>query len=551
MGARVAAITAGAAGAFAPLANRPDWFRVPREWIPTVAESPGVAWIVRTGAPMVHRSQLPLLTDHAEVAAYLAPRVANATEIAQVDQRTAPWKLRDYQHEGRLFIRERRGSLVADQMRLGKSAMSAAAHDPADGPLVVIGPLQAADVWMTWFGRLWPERRAVALTSRSYDPERARSADLIFVHFAILAAWQSLMTIKPSTLIIDEAHALSNRKSKLTQTVQFMSAMCGRVVLLTGTPFWNKPAGLYPLLTTIAPGAWGTWFEFAQRYCDGHPGSHGFVADGISNADELKERLSQVMLCRRWRDVKASLPTVTRDIRQVEITASQAQKIEICAEQIRVQGRARTQAGELARFRRLTGKLKVPVAIAEAARLMALGEHVILWTWHKDVAEDIYVGLNQNGAAAFRVDGDTPNAKRVPLFDLWRASEKPAALVLTMGIGQSAIDLSKARYEIFVEIDFTPAVVAQAEMRPYSPDLPMFVTYLCLDHPVDRRLISVLVHKCETAQEIGTPAAESAIDVLRQAFDLSGGTGDLQELQAALLQDMRRELRDVDEESVI
>jgi SWI/SNF-related matrix-associated actin-dependent regulator 1 of chromatin subfamily A len=538
---------AGLVEQFAPLARRPDWFRVPRDWVSPIGEVPAIAWDPKTGKPSVHRSMLPLLAEHPEVASILALSVgegnANAAERAALDTRFSPFVMRGYQHTGREFILGRRGSLVADQMRLGKTFTAAAAHDPADGPLVVIGPLQAADVWATWFKRLWPDRKVAILTGRTYDPARIEGAELIFLHFAILSGWQSLIRKPPSTLIVDEAHAMANRKSALTQTVQFMMSMCERVILLTGTPLWNKPGGLYPMLSAINPGAWGTWMEFATRYCDGHPGSHGFVADGISNADELKARLTEVMICRRWTDVRAELPPVTRDVVSVPITEAQGRKVELHAEQIRVHGRARTQAGELARFRRLTGRLKVEATAAQALRVMnELGGHVIVWTWHKDVAGDIELAIHDKDTnPVFRIDGSTPNAKRVAIVEGWRNAERPSALILTMGVGQSAIDLSKARHEIFAEIDFTPATMAQAEMRPFDPNLPMWVTYLCLDHPVDRRLISVLVEKCRVAQEIGTPAADTAIDVLREAFDLTGGSGDLQELQRALLADMTQE----------
>lgn len=549
MGRMAAAPAAGQRVEFAPLPSRPDWYRIPREWTTEVSDVPAISWNEKTGLPSVHRSVLPLLSAHSEVNDILSPSVgegnANATDRAAVDASFSGFKLREYQHVGRAFVRGRRGTLLADQMRLGKTFTAAAAHDPASGPLVVIGPLQAAEVWATWFQRLWPERKAVVLTGRAYEPERFEGAELIFMHFAIVSGWQSLTKVRPGTLVVDEAHAMANAKSKLTGAIQFMMAWAERVVLLTGTPLWNKPAGLYPMLSAINPGAWGTWREFATRYCDGHPGSHGFVATGITNADELKSRLSEVMICRRWSDVRTELPAITRDVVSVPISHVTARKIELQAEQVRQQGRARTQAGELARFRRLTGKLKVEKAAELAKKIIDdTGEHVVLWTWHKDVAADITNAIAANSSdqlPVWCVDGDTPNAQRVEAYAAWRASQKPAALVLTMGIGQSAIDLSKARHEIFVEIDFTPATMAQSEMRTFDPSLPMWVTYLCLDHPVDRRLIQVLVEKCRVAQEIGTPAADTAIDVLKEAFDVEGGSTDLEELQRQLIADMRAE----------
>ena len=126
------------------------------------------------------------------------------------------WKLRDYQHVGREFIRARRGTLLADQMRLGKTAQLVASHELSDGPLIVVAPLATREVWLGWFRRRWPNVRPTVLQGKHVDyanPKKSRrrkrdrgfdllegthfdldmlmNAQLVFMNFDILAGWKN------------------------------------------------------------------------------------------------------------------------------------------------------------------------------------------------------------------------------------------------------------------------------------------------------------------------------------------------------------------------
>src|SRR5882672_11279124 len=62
--------------------------------------------------------------------------------------------LRNYQLADLPFLLNRRSSILGYEMRLGKTATATVAHRPSDGPLLVIGPLIARDVWRTWIERV-------------------------------------------------------------------------------------------------------------------------------------------------------------------------------------------------------------------------------------------------------------------------------------------------------------------------------------------------------------------------------------------------------------
>ncbi|UCC74942.1 MAG: hypothetical protein JSV86_10450 [Gemmatimonadota bacterium] len=439
-----------------------------------------------------------------------------------------------------ISVTSKRGLYVTDDYIVTHNTPTVvASHDLDEGPLIVIGPLATRHVWNEWFRRRWPDVEPVNVTGRRYDADAVIGAKIVFGHYDILSSWQSIAArLKPALLVFDEAHVLSQPKSRRTQAALTISTFADRVVAATGTPLWNKPAGLWPMLACLNPGAWGKFYDYAVRYCSGRPGSHGMVHGDPSHVDEFHARMADVMLHLTWNDVADELPPTLRNIIHAPVHETDAYEIELQAERVRDESALRTPIGELARFRRLVGHLKVKPTIKRAVELLRLGESVVVWTWHRDLAQAITDGINTefstgSGPAATAIDGDTPAKAREIAFEYAR-TVTPSALVMTMGVGQVGIDLSHARYEIFAELDFTPATVAQAEMRTFSPARSMTVEYVVLDHVVDRRLAEILVEKCKTAQRMGVPAAESAIDMLGSAFALDD-EGDMDRLMAAVL----------------
>lgn len=579
-------VTAGArthAQAF-PHPSRPDWFAVPKSWGPDCGGAPQVQLDRRYGT-IVHRSHLPLLiTTHPEIAPHLAPQGGgtatasphDAAARAAFDATTAPngWTLRGYQHDGRDFIRARRGTLLGDSMRLGKTAQIIASHDPELGPLMVVAPLATREVWLAWFKRRWPEERPVVLDGRTlvhdhgkkplkprkdpgfdfmsgdrFDAARLRAAKLIFCHYDILGAWKDLGGNLIGTIVFDEIHIASQRASRRAQAVMYAANRAARVIGATGTPIWNRPAGLYTTLQAIAPGAFGTFFDYAMRYCDAQPGPHGYVYSGASNEIEFKARMAEIMIRRTWLDVTGELPAIERSVEVVPITAKQQFEIEKQAERVRDHGKHTTAVGALARFRRLLAGIKVDAAADVAQRVLDSGEKVVVWAWHHEIAVQLERTLAAGGHPGFVISGRTSQGTREEILNRWRTLPTPAPLCITLAVGQVGIDLSAARQEVFAELDFTPSVVAQAEMRVFSPARPMSASYVIVDHDIDRKILAALQDKCDTAYRMGVPAAESTIGVLAAAFARAADGPDDFDALARAIATAHPDLDDIDDSS--
>lgn len=429
--------------------------------------------------------------------------------------------LRVHQHAASEFIRSRRGTLLGDEPRVGKTLSVLASHDPTLGPLLVVCPLIAREVWLTWIARMFPGEDVGVMMGKTYNPVVANKP-IVVCHYDILPHWQ--LVRRYGTVAFDEAHILSNPGSQRTKAAVLQASRAERVVAATGTPVWNRPIGLWSLLGLIAPGAFGNRYLFGERYCDPKPTAYGTKYEGASNEAELSLRLSTVRLRRFWRDVQEHLPQVTRDVAVATLTPVQSRAIDLAVAEIKS-----GTAASLARFRRALGAAKVNPTVEIARQTVERGEPIVVWAWHRDTAKAIAAKL----PGSYLITGDTPPAKREDIFRAWKADIAP--LVLTIATGQVGIDLSHAHIAIFAEIDWTPALIYQAEMRTYAPTRAMHVTYVTADHLVERQLVNALSSKLASSAPLGADVAAETIDILLTAFNDGAQTPDMERLARDLL----------------
>ncbi len=411
------------------------------------------------------------------------------------------------------------------------------AHKEAQGNFIVFCPKMVREVWLGWIQRRWPGAEVgkdiAILAGQTFDKSVANKP-FIICHYDIMKHWQSVASKEIGTLVFDEAHVLSKLNQR-TIAASFIASRAKNIIGLTGTPLWNKPNGLWMLLNMLGQEGWGSQFDFGMRFCGPEPTAYGTKFNGASNTTELMARLSEVMICRTLKETMANMPEITRDVLIADITPEERLQIDVAAEDLKQADSKYTAIGALARYRQILGKFKVAVTVDAVVNVLERNEPAVVWIWHKDVAKDIQAGIRKKGYKAFIIDGDVSDKKREKILAEWRAHPN-ALLIMAILVGQAGIDLSHARIAFFAEIDFTPAVVAQAGMRIFSSLRPMHVSYVVVDHAVDRQIIGALQTKLDASDAMNVPAAESAVEVLLQAFSGSKlGEGDLNRLMLSML----------------
>jgi hypothetical protein len=491
------------------------------------------------GRATVHRSHLAML-------GYTVP-----VSEGEVPAEPGAKILRPHQVTGVKFIRApgRPGVLLTDEQRVGKTPQIVYAHEPRDGVLIIVGPVASRMAWHEWaarrFGRcaldactICDRAQAVKgdrpsfipIEKMAFEPEKLleRQPYVLFASFATIRGWQNLYAYTPiATFAIDEAHlsGIQNRKNPTVQAVRKQAATAQRVILATGTPLYNKPRGLWPLLDMACPGAFGDYWPFAVRYCDAQPGAHGWSDKGISHEEELRLRLAEVMLRRTWNEVKPDLPPVTRSLELVDVGNEDRSKVDALANEMRYGRLSRgSVVGDMQRIRQLFARLKWPRGVELAQETIADGHNVILWAWHREIAQRLveHLVVMSGFEVIGPIHGALPPGDREELVNSAHTlahEGRRVVLVATMGAAAVGLNLSFATHEIFVELDWTPVNMAQAEMRPYNGEHPVSATFLVADCETDRDLANSLIGKLEAAQSLGLRAGVGdARDILRASL---------------------------------
>lgn len=498
-------------------ANRWDWYEIPLDWVQTLGPVPGL--VIRNGRGSrpttyeIHRTHLPLLAQRGLDVSTVADAPVNAPTVVNGVE------LRPWQVTGHAWLKPRRGAIVADTMRLGKTAMSLTLHDPSVGPLMILAPLDVRRVWVNWVTRLFPGASIYMIEGLAIDPDRLKAADVIFGHYDIVAAHR-LTSLRPGTLIIDEAHLLANIKSRRTEGVRFFTGQAHRVLVLTGTPLWNRTRGLWPLLAMTAPGAWGKPFDFLQRYCSPTLGEYGWQYGALSHDEEWYARQREVVLARSWREVRPDLPPPT--YRRVTVGVDRDLAVQLDDAAAELASNVDSTIVAIGRYRSLLGMLKARKAVSLA---LEYDDRSIIWTWHKTVASEVCRQVVDAGRPAFMISGKEKVEKRLAAIDAW-SSTPGAILGVTLAVGQVGLDLSAAPRSFFAEIDWTPVVLSQAAMRAFDPTRGMEATFVAADHPVDNLLVDKVLLKLNRAEVTHMAAADGDFHMGEEAVD-GGDGGDL------------------------
>lgn len=416
-----------------------------------------------------------------------------------------------YQKAGVAFLCERPNVLLADDMGLGKTAQTITLVNasPEIRLVLVICPAGVKYVWEREFSKWNTRLELSAVIAGSGKLLEDPGLGVVIVNYDQLRKFHPQLSSHPWDLVIlDEAHYVKNLAAQRTKLARLLAGNARRKILLTGTPLLNRPAELWPLLNLLDAKAWGKFFPFAQRYCDAHRNDFGWDYSGASNLEELNDRLrtSGIMLRRTKTQVLPQLPKISRQIVPISPTGS-TDLLDDMTEEVEslIQGNFRNIAGipfdQMSAIRHETGVLKWPAAlqfVQESAE--ASPGKIVLFAHHSLVLEALSAGL---GPSSVLVTGKTSQKARIKAIDAFQNNADVRFFIGSihaMGVG---ITLTAGTRAIFVEQDWTPAVLEQAEARLHriGQTSNVLAQYLVVRNSIDEKIMSLVVSKMEVIEE--------------------------------------------------
>jgi len=456
--------------------------------------------------------------------------------------------LRDYQVEGYKWLRRLAewgvGGVLADDMGLGKTLQTLAVilDRAKEGPALVVAPTSVGFNWMREVEKFAPELSAALYreTDRADFLDNVGPNQIVICSYGLaLRDVEKLAKVEWATLVLDEAQAIKNSRSKTSMAIATIPSKW--TVALTGTPVENHLGELWSLFHVVSPGVLGGWDQFRNRFAS--------PIEKENDEDRklaLRTRLTPFILRRTKGEVLKDLPARTEMNLVVELSPAERAIYE------KVRMSAIGEADAIAKLNDIQDQRFRILALLTRLRQIACHPRMVHDTWTEGSAKltQLCETLNQLREEGHRVlvfsqfvkhlsliremmhaegityqylDGSTPAAARQVEVDKFQNGDATAFLI-SLKAGGTGLNLTAADYVIHMDPWWNPAVEDQATDRAHriGQDKPVMVYRIVAKdtieeeilklHETKRDLVAGILDGTHSAAKLST---KDLIDLLR------------------------------------
>ena len=427
-------------------------------------------------------------------------------------------KLLNFQKEGLDFLLKSSGNaLLADEMGLGKTVETLAylATENQAYPALVVAPLITLTNWQREIGKFLKRK---SRNGRLVDDEvptstiirKGKSAsigkfDFYIINYELLEKRrEDLSILNIRTIVCDEVQNLRSKSTKKYSAVKKLTALPSIKyrIGLSGTPIYNRGSEIWPIVDILRPGMLGSFKEFCEYFFYVNDKGKSIVLE--NKRESLRKELQKyVMLRRKKSDV---LKELKDKVRYKEVIESDTKYYlneldKIWGKLRKEQEHAESEFDKSASFQRAiqserqaAGIAKLPFVINFVKNIMEIEESVVVFCHHIAIHKLLNESLAEFSPVSI-IGGQTDKFRQSQI-DMFQGGESKL-LIAGLRAGNVGINLSEARYVIFAELDWSPAIHRQAEDRLHriGQKNTVFAYYLIGNGTLDDHVANVLVDK--------------------------------------------------------
>jgi len=423
--------------------------------------------------------------------------------------RTKPKK---FQGQGIRFLDQKKRAILGDEMGLGKTiqvlGLLAIRHHTR--PVVIVCPANAKYVWEEQMEEHTKFLECVVVSGRKPYPV---DKDIIIINYDIVSYWaDALLKLKPKALIMDECQKIKNRKSLRTKACKKLSKHARILIPLSGTPIVNRPVEYFPVLNMLYPNEFRSFWKFAFRYCNPRKGfkGRGWLFDGATNIDELRERVAPFFIRRLMDEVGEDLPNKERILIPVDIdNLKEYEKVRddfvgwLKERRTKRQVTRAMKAEEFVRvgqLRQIIGQGKIKPAIAWIKDYLEdTGKKLAVFCYHRKVLAELVKAFP--GSAV----GGKSGEKRKQEVKKFQTKDSCRLFLGTIGADKEAITLTAADATLTIELWWVPGDHDQVDNRVRrigQTSSKVFNYYLTARDTIDDMIWKVLNKKRKVIERL-------------------------------------------------
>ncbi len=441
-------------------------------------------------------------------------------------------KLLNFQKEGLDFLLKSSGNaLLADEMGLGKTVetLSYVATEKQTFPVLVVAPLVTLNNWEREIekflkkksknGRIIESKTPRVTLIRTGKSRELPESDIYVINYELLFKRNAdLKKLGIRTIVCDEVHNLRSKTTQKYKAVKKLAALPSvrYRIGLSGTPIYNRGSEIWPIIDIIRPGLLGSFKEFCEYFCYVNEKGKAIVLENrrASLRNQLQEH---VMLRRKKSDV---LKELKDKVRYKEVIASDTDYYldeldKIWKRLEEEQKGAETGFSKSASYQRaiqserqIAGVAKLPHVINFVKNIMEIEESVVVFCHHKVIHKLLHESLQEFSPVS--IIGGQTDSYRQDQIDKFQNGESKL-MIAGLRAGNVGINLTRAKYVIFAELDWSPAIHRQAEDRLHriGQKNTVFAYYLIGNGTLDDHVANILVDKSYEIDEIMDESVEN------------------------------------------
>ncbi|XP_043360972.1 DNA annealing helicase and endonuclease ZRANB3 isoform X1 [Dermochelys coriacea] len=420
----------------------------------------------------------------------------SCSEDADTKLSFLPEKLRErllpFQKKGILFALQRSGRcMIADEMGLGKTiqAIAISYYYKKEWPLLIVVPSSLKYPWIDemekWIPELCPDD--ISIIQNKTDIGRISTSKVTVLGYGLLATdaqtlVDTLYKQNFKIVLVDESHYMKSRNATRSKILLPIVQNAARAILLTGTPALGRPEELFMQIEALFPRRFGTWNEYAKKYCNAHVRFFGkrtlWDCRGASNLDELHQLLSNIMIRRLKNEVLTQLPPKIRQRIPFDLPKAAAKELNTSFEEWEKLMRAPNSDVTESHFVQVMGlitRMYKQTAIAKAGavkdyiKMMLENDKLkfLVFAHHLSMLQACTEAAIENKARYIRIDGSVPSVERIHLVHQFQKDPDTRVAILSIQAAGQGLTFTAATHIVFAELYWDPGHMKQAEDRAH------------------------------------------------------------------------------------
>lgn len=289
------------------------------------------------------------------------------------------------------------------------------------------------------------------------------------------------------TIIADEIQYIAEPETIRSRGVKQICSNNSKKIFLSGTPYETRTNQFFTCLNILNPKLFPNEWAFKMRYCNPKKTYFGWQFNGLSNGEELHDKISTLMIRRLKKDVLKQLPPKQRMIIPMEISESDRKLYEQADRELQqaIENKETNSLVKLSALKQVSFQAKSKAIIQWIKEYLEVNDKLVVFVYHKKAFdllikefEKISVGIN----------GATPNNERQINVDKFQKDKNIKLFIGQIKACNAGLTLTASSATCFVEFGSTCVMHEQAEDRVHRIGQEsdcVFAYYLIIEDSID------------------------------------------------------------------